>query len=189
MRPSLFRYPDESLLGEESGYVPPLTATPFSDASLRKDYVLSQDAYGSSVELSLRTSNYPVPGLAVGRLIETADDIGGLIDAYVDANGTVAPQSSLVTGYDFLADAANAVTTELGAGTGHTPDTLIAPTNISPQDPASWSAYQLSPDDNRPISPASCSARRLHPSRSTMSSSSPATSVPTARWPPTSRPA
>ena len=118
-----FRYPDESLLGEESGYVPPLDSNSVSDASLRKDYVLSQDAYGSSVQLSLRTSNYPVPGLAVGRLVETADDIGGLIDAYVSANGTVVPQSSLVTGYDFLADAANAVTAELAAGTGARPRT------------------------------------------------------------------
>ena len=143
-----FRYPDESLLGQESLYVPPLLSTSTSDASLRRDYVLSQDAYGSSVQISLRTSNYPVPGLAVGRLLETADDIGGLIDAY--GNGVVVPQSSLVTGYDFLADAANAVAAELEAGTGNTADKLIAPNNISPQDPASWSAYKLSPSDNRP---------------------------------------
>jgi hypothetical protein len=45
------------------------------------------------------------------------------------------PSSSLVTGYDFLADAANAVKSELAAGTGATPDTLITPANVSPLDP------------------------------------------------------
>ena len=42
-----------------------------------------------------------------------------MIDAYVAANGVVVPGSSLVTGYDFLADAANAVkdgARQLGTG-------------------------------------------------------------------------
>ena len=48
-----------------------------------------------------------------------------------------------MTGYDFLTDAANAVKTELQAGTGGAPETLITPANLSPQDPASWTADQL----------------------------------------------
>ena len=39
-----FRYPDQTMLGQESDYVPPVTGT--SDASLRGNFVLSQDAYG-----------------------------------------------------------------------------------------------------------------------------------------------
>ena len=39
-----------------------------------------------------------------------------------------------MTGYDFLEDAANAVTTELDAGTGAAVDTLITPNGKSPQD-------------------------------------------------------
>jgi hypothetical protein len=105
--------------------------------------VLSQDAYGAGTQVSLRTSEFPVPGLAVGRLIETPAEISGLLDAYTTANGSVAPASSLVTGYDFLEDAANAVTAELAAGTGATPATLITPNGKSPQDPASWTATQL----------------------------------------------
>ena len=42
-----FRYPDQSLLGQESGYVPPVRSDSASEASLRKDFVLSQDAYGA----------------------------------------------------------------------------------------------------------------------------------------------
>jgi hypothetical protein len=138
-----FRYPDQSLLGQESGYVPPVKSDSISEASLRHDFVLSQDAYGSGVSVSLRTSEFPVPGLAVGRLVETPTEIAGMLDAYIAAGGVVSPGSSLVTGYDFLADAANAVKAELQSGTGQAPDTLITANGISPQDPASWTAAQL----------------------------------------------
>ena len=138
-----FRYPDQSLLGQESGYVPPVKSDSISEAALRNDFVLSQDAYGSGVSVSLRTSNFPVPGLAVGRLVETPTEISGMLTAYTSVNGVVAPGSSLVTGYDFLADAANAVKSELQAGTGAAPDTLITPSGLSPQDPASWTATDL----------------------------------------------
>ena len=69
-----------------------------------------------------------------------------VLDAYLgDAERRrVAPTSSLVTGYDFLADAADAVSDDLAAGTAHTPDTLIAPNNISPRPiRQSWTATQL----------------------------------------------
>ena len=49
-----------------------------------------------------------------------------------------------MTGYDFLADAAEAVRAELQAGTGAAVDLLVTPADKSPQDPASWTAAQLS---------------------------------------------
>ena len=150
-----FRYPDQALLGPESNYFPPVLDASASNASLRNDYVLSQDAYGSGTQVSLRTNNYPVPGLAVGRLVETPAEIAGLIDAYLTNdsyinNGVVSPGSSLVTGYDFLADAADAVTTHLAAGTGQPSDRLVTANGTRPDDPASWSAYKLSASDTRP---------------------------------------
>jgi hypothetical protein len=138
-----FRFPDESGLGQESGYVPPVESNSPSEASLRLDYVLGQDDYGSATSLSLTNNDFPIPALAVGRLIETPDEIARIIDGYVAANGVVAPKSSLVTGYDFLADAASAVRDELAQGTGVAPDALITPNGKSPQDPASWTAMQL----------------------------------------------
>ncbi len=87
--------------------MPPVLATSASEASLRRDYVLSQDAYGSKTQISLRTSNLPIPDLAVGRLVELPDEIAGMIDAFT-ANPVMTPSSSLVTGYDFLADVAGA---------------------------------------------------------------------------------
>ena len=45
-----FRSPDQSGLGQESGYVPPVQSNSTSEASLRLDFVLSQDAYGAKTE-------------------------------------------------------------------------------------------------------------------------------------------
>ncbi len=72
-----FRYPDQSLLGQESGYFPPVNNNSISEAALRRDFVLSQDAYGSGVSVDIRTNIFPVPGLAVGRLVETPSEIAG----------------------------------------------------------------------------------------------------------------
>ncbi|MEO8070409.1 MAG: hypothetical protein ABI652_03335, partial [Acidobacteriota bacterium] len=141
-----FRYPDETLIGQESGFVPPVTGA--SDASLRGDYVLGQDAYGAATRISMRTSEFPVPGLAVGRLVKTPSEIAGMIDAYTavasSPAGAVQPATSLVTGYDFLADVAHEITNELFLGTGHTPDQLITENGVSPEAMASWKAPALS---------------------------------------------
>jgi hypothetical protein len=48
--------------------------------------LLSQDAYGAKTRISMRSILFPVPGLAVGRLIETPAEIAGLIDGYTAAN-------------------------------------------------------------------------------------------------------
>ena len=101
-----FRYPDNSNLGPESAYVPPVSSSSASEASLRYNYVLSQDAYGAGIQISLYASAFPIPDMAVGRLVETASEVSGMLDAYTATNGVVVPHSSLVTGYDFLADAA-----------------------------------------------------------------------------------
>jgi uncharacterized delta-60 repeat protein len=138
-----FRSPDQAGLGAESGYVPPVQSNSPSEASLRLDFVLSQDRYGAKTTLALPWNDLPVPDLAVGRLVESAAEIGGLIDAYLAAGGVITPRSSLVTGYDFLEDAAGAVKGELDAGIGAAGDALITPNGRSPQDPASWTAAQL----------------------------------------------
>ena len=141
-----FRSPDQSAIGQESGYVPPVQSNSPSEASLRRDFVLSQDKYGSKTTISLPWNDFPVPGLAVGRLVETAAEIAGMIDAYVAANAVVSPRSSLVTGYDFLQDAADAVKFELDAGIGsggRVSDALITPNGTSPQAAGSWTAAQL----------------------------------------------
>jgi choice-of-anchor C domain-containing protein len=156
-----FRYPDESMLGAESGYVPPVTGP--SDASLRGNFILSQDAYGSKTRISLRVTDFPVPGLAVGRLVKTPTEIVGMIDAALPNLVTVTttvngvptpsaplqPSTSLVTGYDFLADVAGRVATELQTATGGSTTTLVTANGVSPNDTRSfanggpWTASDL----------------------------------------------
>ncbi len=114
-----FRYPDQALLANESGYVPPVLETTASQASLRHGYGLSQDTYGAAIELQRRNTRLPLPELAVGRLVETPAEINATIAAFLASNGTLpTPSRALVTGYDFLSDAATAIQQDLTAGLG-----------------------------------------------------------------------
>ena len=88
--------------------------------------------------LSLGGTRFPVPDLAVGRLVETASEASGMIDAYLNPDGsvkTVTPATSLVTGYDFIADSAQAVKSQLELGTGAGPRTRLIG--------AGWTADEL----------------------------------------------
>ena len=138
-----FRYPDQALLGPERNYVPPVRDASASQASLRLNYVLGQDAYGARCELPRGATRLPLPGLAVGRLVEEPAEVAGMIEAYLDTAGGVvpAPSAALVTGYDFLVDAAEAVRDELAAGLGRPVDTLITPADKAPAE--GWTADQL----------------------------------------------
>ncbi len=142
-----FRYADQAGLAPESGYVPPVLDSSASEASLRLDFVLGQDAYGAGTQISLGVNTFPVPNLAVGRLVETASEVTGMIQSYRQTTGGVIPRptSSLITGYDFLEDAAMAVQADLaagiGTGSGQIQDTLISPNNSAPE--SGWTASQL----------------------------------------------
>ncbi|MBI3745680.1 MAG: choice-of-anchor C family protein [Chloroflexi bacterium] len=143
-----FRYPDEALLAPEGGYIPPVLDSSASQASLQLNYVLSQDAYGAGIQINQNANTFPVPNLAVGRLVETAAEATTVLTAYLNGTtvGTGAvprPTTSLVTGYDFLSDAATDVKSSLDAGIGIPGQSLIAPNNISPTDPSAWTAPQL----------------------------------------------
>ncbi|WP_372729695.1 hypothetical protein [Nocardioides sp.] len=114
-----FRSADSSGLGPEENYVPPVADNSSSQAALRRNQVLSQDAYGARVDVTLKGATVPVPDLAVGRLLETSDEITAALDRYAALDGVLpTPRKALVTGYDFLTDAADAVSGEFRAGLG-----------------------------------------------------------------------
>jgi hypothetical protein len=140
-----FRTPDRAMLAPESNYVPPVFNQTASQASLRLDYVLGQDAYGSAVDISLQSYRLPVPDLAVGRLVETPAEMTGVLDAYLaTSNGVVStPTSAFVSGYDFLTKTAEEVQAQLEAGIGQPANTLIAPRGQAPLDPEAWTGQQL----------------------------------------------
>ncbi|MDX1523824.1 MAG: hypothetical protein R3264_19510, partial [Anaerolineae bacterium] len=139
-----FRHPDNTLLGNEENYVPPVLDDTHSQSSLRLGFVLGQDAYGSKVDISAKVSDFPIPDLPVGRLVETATDITGMLDAYLDetVDGVVpTPQTALVTGYDFLEDAALEVQSQLEAGLNNQSDLLLSAQDLPPAQ--GWTAEQL----------------------------------------------
>jgi hypothetical protein len=140
-----FRYPDDALLAPESGFIPPVLDGTASQASLQLNYVLSQDAYGAAVSVNQNVNSFPIADLAVGRVVETAAEATTMLNAYLSTTGGVVatPTSSLVTGYDFLSDAATSVKGSLDAGIGSSGQALIAPNNISPTDPQAWNSTQL----------------------------------------------
>ena len=120
-----------------------------SQASLRFGYVLTQDFYGANAPISRFDHELWVPDLAVGRLVETVSDMTAVINAY-PASGVVTPTQALVTGYDFLADAAGFIADQLGTpplpslGAGMTVDRqLIQPVGEPPTGPNAWTAPQL----------------------------------------------
>ncbi len=138
-----FRYSDNALLASEIDFSPPVLDDTTSQASLKSGYILTQDLYGSSNEISMKSGTFPIPDLPVGRLVETASDIGHILDAYLGtSNGVVSPNNALVTGYDFLADDADAVAGQLSGSLGTSSvNTLIAAKDLAPAE--SWTADQL----------------------------------------------
>ena len=138
-----FQTPDVSELANEKDYVPPVAPLTASEAGLRSNLVPGQDAYGSQTELTQAGHTLALPDLAVGRLVNSASDISAAVDTYIATGGIVTPDSSLVTGYDFVGDAAVAIKAEMDAGTGSTADTLIQPPGESPSGPNAWTANQL----------------------------------------------
>jgi hypothetical protein len=138
-----FRYPDQSLLGDESGFVPPVNDQTASQASLRLDYFLSQDAYGSTISLVQNASVLPLPGMPVGRLVEQPSEITNMLNVFLNNtdNGAVSPTSALVTGYDFMAPGASAIQAQLQAGINANVDALVSPQGQAPAQ--SWTANDL----------------------------------------------
>ncbi len=138
-----FQVQDVAEVANEKDYVVPVAPETPSEAGLDFNLVQGQDGYGSSQEFSQAGYELPFPDLAVGRLVDTASDISTAIDAYIATGGVIQPGSSLVTGYDFVGDGAEAIKTELEAGTGAAADTLIQPPGESPSGPNAWSASDL----------------------------------------------
>ncbi len=59
-----------------------------------------------------------VPELAVGRLVETPNQILGQITQYIQRNGAINPTRALTTGYDFLSDGATKISADFRAKVG-----------------------------------------------------------------------
>ena len=138
-----FQVQDVSGLANEKDYVVPVAPSTASEAGLKTNLVQGQDSYGSQVEITQAGYTLAFPGLAVGRLVDTAGDISAAVDAFIQTGGVIVPNASLVTGYDFVGDAAVAIKAEMDAGTNSIADTLIQAPGLPPTDPSAWTADQM----------------------------------------------
>ena len=113
-----FRYPDNAPARARVRTTPRRSpTTPPREASLARNYVLGQDAYGARLDLALKgaSSRCPTSRRPAGRV--AGRHHGGARRATSPRGGAVAtPTSTLATGYDFLTDAADAVGRALAAG-------------------------------------------------------------------------
>ncbi len=139
-----FQTQDIAEMSNEKDYVVPVAPQTASEAGLALNMVQGQDGYGSVQDFTQAGYEIPFPDLAVGRLVDSAGDITSAINAYIATGGVINPASSLVTGYDFVGDGAQAIKTELDAGTGTSADTLIQPPGEAPDGPNAWTATDLS---------------------------------------------
>ena len=148
------RLPDLAGLAGEDGYIPPVGPLSATEASLRTAQIQSQDLYGSRLSIWRGSFDLPIPDLAVGRLVKTPSDITGLIDAFIAANGRVAPRSALVTGYDFVADGAELIEQEINKGLNLATcatspngcinaDRLIQPERTGSNELSAWTGNEL----------------------------------------------
>ncbi|NTU85707.1 MAG: hypothetical protein HGA45_41325, partial [Chloroflexales bacterium] len=137
-----YRYPDQSGLASENEYYPPVQELSAQNAALRENWVKGQDGYGSRASVWQGSYQRPVPDLAVGRLVGAATTVEAMLSAYEGVNGLVTPDTALVTGYDFVADAAQSVAEDLAA-TGVATTTLIQPVGEAPTGPNTWSVDDL----------------------------------------------
>jgi hypothetical protein len=135
----MFRTPDPVLLSPELNEANDLA---YQTAGLTKgnplyasaatNNILGDGAYGTLTAIPWLGHDLMLPQLSVGRLVESATDVKGEIDQYISQNGTVSTTNGgVVTGYDFLADGAGAVKTNV-AGTYPSSDNIGGNAAIQP---------------------------------------------------------
>ncbi|MGH2450700.1 MAG: right-handed parallel beta-helix repeat-containing protein [Candidatus Limnocylindria bacterium] len=136
---------DDAGLANERNYVPPVRDPTPPKAALGFGYFLSDDRYGATRAVSRSDTTLPLQDLAIGRLVQTAAEMTGVVDAYLATASGVRPigAAPFVSGYDFIANGAEAIRAELEAGTARPADALILAGHLPPTDPGAWTGGQL----------------------------------------------
>jgi CSLREA domain-containing protein len=111
-------------------------------ASAAQNQILTDGAYGAFTNIPWLGRSLLLPQLSVSRLVESPTDVVGQITRYLKGNGytgtpqsgvgTLNPTSATVTGYDFLADGSQSVSTNLA----HQFSGLTSPANFANGDPS-----------------------------------------------------
>jgi hypothetical protein len=141
-----YRVPDHTRISPESDFaIDSLTA--FDNPTFRSlahNFILTDDFYGDDNPLLWRGRRLFVPDRAIGRLVERPADIIAAVDNYL-ALETISLSRSLVTGYDFLIDSGEAISSVHGSF-GLTPRTLIDDSWTVDDLKAEWTSANPRPD-------------------------------------------
>ena len=89
--------------------------------ALKNDYFLSDDFYVDREAISIKSREIYIPDLAIGRLIETPQQIINFIDGFIAQPVTTVDQA-LISGYDFVDDAAAEICSEWLSISGVSPN-------------------------------------------------------------------
>ena len=105
------RVPDETVISNERYYLMGAFLNPGSPlfSSIMQGFNLTDDFYVDREPTPWQGRALYVPDLAVGRLVETPDEIGAAAEAFVASNGVLGPATGFVSGYDFFADGSHTV--------------------------------------------------------------------------------
>ncbi len=119
------RVPDESEIANERGYTQSLGGgnNQFI-GSFAHGFLMTDDIYGDRDPKDWFGRQLYTPERALGRLVEEPVEIVAQVEQFKTRLGRITPTTSLVTGYSFLTDGANAVNAAF-AGFGANARTLI----------------------------------------------------------------
>ncbi len=146
--------------------------------SVAQNNILTDGAYGAFTSIPWLGHDLLLPQLSVSRLVESPADMLGQINRYLGLNGISAPQTAagtlnpqkiLPTGYDFLADGAQAVRNNLhtvGFGAATLQDTIGLAANPSISVPGlaqpPWTAGDVRTTFLQSASPADIASLNAH---------------------------
>ena len=146
------RLDDTTRVGNEKGYADEFDVNGPYHGALGTSHFLSDDPYGDLDPIEWATRRLYVPELALGRLVETPDEIIAQLDAFAGASGRLDASRAYAAGYDFMTDGARSVRAELEQSltTANGATALVSgPTNES-----TWSGSELLADLAGPPAPS-----------------------------------
>ncbi|MDY6834567.1 MAG: NosD domain-containing protein, partial [Chloroflexota bacterium] len=120
-----YRVPDEVYLSNESTYTNQANIVDSAlYASLAHGFILTDDYYVDMAPIPWRGRELYVPDYPIGRLVETPAEMTNVLQQFQENSGILTVNSALISGYDFLSDGAEGITSALAAA-GVPIDTLI----------------------------------------------------------------
>jgi hypothetical protein len=108
------RVQDTASLSNERDYAGEVGGVNAIAGAFATEHILTDDPYGDRDPIAWLNRSLYLPDLAVGRLVESPEDILRQLALYEAADGVLDASTALTTGYDFLTDGAEAVDEALG---------------------------------------------------------------------------